>query len=56
MSDTTTSLSNLTLAELKDLVQGMVDDRLRVLLGGPAYSGRLPFDDVPCSRGVSNRE
>ena len=35
MSDTTTSLSNLTLAELKNLVEGIVDDRLRVPLGDP---------------------
>ena len=35
MSDPTTSLSNLTLAKLKDLVLGIVDDRLRTLLGNP---------------------
>jgi len=41
MSDPTTSLSNLTLAELKDLVQGMVDDRLRTLLGDPDLGAPL---------------
>jgi len=35
MSDPTTSLSNLTLAKLKDLVLGIGDDRLRTLLGNP---------------------
>jgi hypothetical protein len=35
MTEPTTHLSNLTLAELKNLVEGIVDDRLRVLLGDP---------------------
>ena len=35
MADPTTNLSHLTLAQLKDLVQGLVDDRLRTLLGDP---------------------
>ena len=41
MSDTTTSLSNLTLAKLKDLVLGIVDDRLRTLLGNPDLGAPL---------------
>ena len=35
MTEPTTPLSNLTLAELKNLVEGIVGDRLRVLLGDP---------------------
>ena len=35
MTEPTTHLSNLTLAELKNLVEGIVDDRLRVLLVDP---------------------
>ena len=41
MSDPTTSLSNLTLAKLKDLVLGIVDDRLRTLLGNPDLGAPL---------------
>ena len=41
MSDPTTSLSNLTLAKLKDLVLGRVDDRLRTLLGNPDLGAPL---------------
>ncbi|MEW6247112.1 MAG: hypothetical protein AB1555_10425 [Nitrospirota bacterium] len=35
MSDPSLKLSDLTLVELKELVQGLVDDRLRELLGDP---------------------
>jgi len=41
MSDPTTSLSNLTLAKLKDLVLGIGDDRLRTLLGNPDLGAPL---------------
>ena len=36
-----TTLSHLTLAELKNLVEGLVDDRLRVLLGDPDLGAPL---------------
>jgi hypothetical protein len=36
-----TTLSHLTLAELKNLVEGMVDDRLRTLLGDPDLGAPL---------------
>ncbi len=35
MTEPTTTVSNLSLADLKMLVEGIVDDRLRVLLGDP---------------------
>ena len=35
MTEPTITISNLSLAELKNLVEGIVDDRLRVLLGDP---------------------
>ena len=41
MTEPTQKLSELTLAELKDLVQGLVDDRLRVLLGDPDLGAPL---------------
>ncbi len=36
-----TTLSHLTLAELRNLVEGMVDDRLRTLLGDPDLGAPL---------------
>lgn len=41
MTEPTHKLSELTLAELKDLVQGLVDDRLRTLLGDPDLGAPL---------------
>lgn len=41
MSEQSTNLSQLTLAQLKDLVQGLVDDRLRTLLGDPDLGAPL---------------
>ena len=41
MTEPTTPLSTLTLAELKNLVEGLVDDRLRVLLGDPDLGAPL---------------
>ncbi len=35
MTEPTITISNLSLAELKNLVEGIVDDRLRTLLGDP---------------------
>ena len=35
MTEPTITISNLSLDELKNLVEGIVDDRLRVLLGDP---------------------
>lgn len=35
MTEPTITISNLSLAELKNLVESIVDDRLRVLLGDP---------------------
>ncbi|HET9961480.1 MAG TPA: hypothetical protein VFQ34_04020 [Nitrospiraceae bacterium] len=35
MSDTPRTISDLTVAELNSLVQAMVDDRLRLLIGDP---------------------
>jgi len=41
MMEPTQKLSELTPAELKELVQGMVDDRLRTLLGDPDLGAPL---------------
>lgn len=41
MTEPTHKLSELTLAELKDLVQGLVDDRLRTLIGDPDLGAPL---------------
>ena len=41
MTEPTQKLSELTLAELKDLVQGLVDDRLRTLIGDPDLGAPL---------------
>ena len=41
MTEPTHTLSNLTLAELQELVRGMVDDRLRILLGDPDLGAPL---------------
>ncbi len=41
MTEPTTTLSNLSLAELKNLVEGIVDDRLRTLLGDPDLGAPL---------------
>ena len=41
MTKPTHKLSELTLAELKDLVQGLVDDRLRTLIGDPDLGAPL---------------
>ncbi|MBA5868847.1 MAG: hypothetical protein GDA68_02395 [Nitrospira sp. CR2.1] len=41
MAEQSTNLSQLTLAQLKDLVQGLVDDRLRTLLGDPDLGAPL---------------
>ncbi len=41
MTEPTTTISNLSLAELKNLVEGIVDDRLRALLGDPDLGAPL---------------
>ncbi|ODT45295.1 MAG: hypothetical protein ABS70_03515 [Nitrospira sp. SCN 59-13] len=41
MAEPTTTLSNLSLAELKTLVDSLVDDRLRTLLGDPDLGAPL---------------
>ena len=41
MAEQSTNLSHLTLAQLKDLVQGLVDDRLRTLIGDPDLGAPL---------------
>ena len=41
MTEPTITISNLSLAELKNLVEGIVDDRLRVLLGDPDLGAPL---------------
>ncbi len=41
MTEPTQKISHLTLAELKDLVQGLVDDRLRTLIGDPDLGAPL---------------
>ena len=41
MTEPTTTISNLSLAELKNLVEGIVDDRLRALLGDPDLGTQL---------------
>ncbi len=41
MADNTKTISDLTLAELTTLVQGMVDDRLRALIGDPDLGAPL---------------
>ncbi len=41
MTEPTQKLYELTLAELKDLVQGLVDDRLRTLIGDPDLGAPL---------------
>ncbi|MCC2643749.1 MAG: hypothetical protein K0S45_4162 [Nitrospira sp.] len=41
MTEPTTTISNLNLAELKSLVEGIVDDRLRTLLGDPDLGAPL---------------
>jgi hypothetical protein len=41
MSDTPRTLSDLTVAELNALVQAMVDDRLRLLIGDPDLGAPL---------------
>ena len=41
MNEPTVSLSNLSLPELKQLVEGLVDDRLRTLLGDPDLGAPL---------------
>ncbi len=41
MTEPTITISNLSLAELKQLVEGIVDDRLRVLLGDPDLGAPL---------------
>jgi hypothetical protein len=41
MTEPTSTISNLSLAELKNLVEGIVDDRLRVLLGDPDLGAPL---------------
>jgi hypothetical protein len=41
MTEPTTTISNLSLAELKNLVEGIVDDRLRILLGDPDLGAPL---------------
>ena len=45
MTEPTITISNLSLAELKNLVEGIVDDRLRVLLGDPDL-GAPPSESV----------
>jgi len=44
MTEPPTTISNLSLAELKNLVEGIVDDRLRILLGDPDFGA--PLDDA----------
>jgi len=41
MTEPTVTISNLSLAELKTLVEGLVDDRLRTLLGDPDLGAPL---------------
>ncbi|HMZ55194.1 MAG: hypothetical protein JSR64_13040 [Nitrospira sp.] len=41
MSETARELSTLSVTELKDLVQSLVDDRLRTLLGDPDLGAPL---------------
>ncbi|MBX3234980.1 MAG: hypothetical protein KF814_02405 [Nitrospiraceae bacterium] len=41
MTDKAKTVSDLTLAELATLVQGMVDDRLRMLIGDPDLGAPL---------------
>ncbi len=41
MNEPSVPLSNLSLAELKQLVEGLVDDRLRTLLGDPDLGAPL---------------
>lgn len=41
MTEPTITISNLCLAELKNLVEGIVDDRLRILLGDPDLGAPL---------------
>ena len=41
MSDTPRTISDLTVAELNSLVQAMVDDRLRLLIGDPDLGAPL---------------
>ena len=41
MTEPTSTISRLSLAELKNLVEGIVDDRLRVLLGDPDLGAPL---------------
>lgn len=41
MSEQSRNVSALTLAELKDLVQSLVDDRLRTLIGDPDLGAPL---------------
>lgn len=41
MTEPTITISNLSLAELKNLVEGIVDDRLRALLGDPDLGAPL---------------
>lgn len=41
MTEPSTTVSTLSLAELKNLVEGIVDDRLRVLLGDPDLGAPL---------------
>ena len=48
MTEPTHTLSNLTLAELQELVRGMVDDRLRILLGDPDLGA--PLDESVSAR------
>jgi len=48
MTEPTHTLSNLTLAELQELVRGMVDDRLRILLGDPDLGA--PLDELVRAR------
>ena len=41
MTEPPITISNLSLAELKNLVEGIVDDRLRALLGDPDLGAPL---------------
>ncbi|MCE7979314.1 MAG: hypothetical protein DYH03_19920, partial [Nitrospira sp. NTP1] len=41
MNEPSVPVSNLSLAELKQLVEGLVDDRLRTLLGDPDLGAPL---------------
>jgi hypothetical protein len=45
MTDPTSTISHLSLTELKNLVEAIVDDRLRVLLGDPDL-GAPPDESV----------